>query len=149
MIGGDGIVTDLHLHAFANDLPPCAVEVATQAPDKIGNDAGMPTPGAHHRNCFTLVELVPLVLFGFPSETRVKGSAGDNKSMGIDSSVFQPCYPSPSSRHSWRRAVTSISIRIRGSIRPAMITIAAGRTSPNQRRSTGQQSRKSLPGAST
>ncbi len=42
-----------------------------------------------------------------------------------------------------RRAVTSISMRMRGSARPALIIVAAGRTSPKQRRSTGQHSSNS------
>ena len=42
-----------------------------------------------------------------------------------------------------RRAVTSISIFARGSSRPATIIVAAGRLSPSQRRSTGQQGSKS------
>ena len=42
-----------------------------------------------------------------------------------------------------RRAVTSISIRIRGSDSPQAIIVAAGRTSPNARRSTGQHGSKS------
>ena len=43
------------------------------------------------------------------------------------------------------KAVTSISICIRGSARPAEIIIAAGRTSPKYFRSTGQHFGKSLP----
>jgi hypothetical protein len=43
-----------------------------------------------------------------------------------------------------RCAVTSISIFILGSMRPHAIIVAAGRTSPNQRRRTGQQRSKSL-----
>src|SRR6185437_679426 len=42
-----------------------------------------------------------------------------------------------------RSAVTSISICIRGSARPTEIIVAAGRTSPNQRRNTGQHCGKS------
>ena len=41
------------------------------------------------------------------------------------------------------RAVTSISIFIRGSARPAEIIMAAGRTSPKYFRMTGQQRSKS------
>jgi hypothetical protein len=41
------------------------------------------------------------------------------------------------------RAVTSISIFIRGSKRPAEIMVAAGRISPKYRRRTGQQGSKS------
>ncbi len=41
-------------------------------------------------------------------------------------------------RPSWINAVTSISIRIRGSDRPAAIIVAAGRASPKYFRSTGQ-----------
>jgi len=41
------------------------------------------------------------------------------------------------------RAVTSISIFMRGSARPADSMVAAGRISPKQRRSTGQQGSKS------
>ena len=42
-----------------------------------------------------------------------------------------------------RRAVTSISIRARGSSRPLSIIVAAGRASPNARRSCGQHGSKS------
>jgi hypothetical protein len=42
-----------------------------------------------------------------------------------------------------RRAVTSISMRMRGSASPAEIIIAAGRISPKYLRSTGQHSRNS------
>lgn len=47
------------------------------------------------------------------------------------------------------RAVTSISMRIRGSSRFAEIIIAAGRTSPKYLRSTGQHSGNSSPSGST
>ncbi len=47
------------------------------------------------------------------------------------------------------KAVTSISIRIRGSARPAEIIMAAGRTSPKYLRSTGQHSGNSAPFGST
>lgn len=43
----------------------------------------------------------------------------------------------------FRRAHTSISIFMRGSARPHMSMVAAGRTSPNARRSVGQQGSKS------
>lgn len=46
-------------------------------------------------------------------------------------------------------AVTSISIFIRGSSNPAEIIIAAGRTSPKYRLSTGQQGSKSAALGST
>jgi hypothetical protein len=39
--------------------------------------------------------------------------------------------------------VTSISMRIRGSAKPAEIIMAAGRTFPKYRRRTGQHSRNS------
>src|SRR5690606_15388661 len=42
-----------------------------------------------------------------------------------------------------RRAVTSISMRMRGSASPAESMVAAGRTSPKYRRSTGQHGSKS------
>src|SRR5258708_27200893 len=41
------------------------------------------------------------------------------------------------------RAVTSISIFMRGSVSPAAIIVAAGRTSPKYLRSTGQHGSKS------
>ena len=47
------------------------------------------------------------------------------------------------------KAVTSISIFIRGSARPAAIIMAAGRTSPKYLRSTGQHFGKSPPSGST
>ena len=42
-----------------------------------------------------------------------------------------------------RRAVTSISIRMRGSDSPHTCIVAAGRAAPNARRSTGQHGSKS------
>src|SRR5262249_60820280 len=46
-------------------------------------------------------------------------------------------------RSALRRAVTSISIFMRGSERPAWIMVAAGLTSPRYSLSTGQQGSKS------
>ena len=46
-------------------------------------------------------------------------------------------------RQDRRRAVTSISIFMRGSDRPATIIVAAGRMSPKARRRTGQHGSKS------
>jgi hypothetical protein len=43
------------------------------------------------------------------------------------------------------RAVTSISIFIRGSCKPATIIVAAGRASPSHARVTGQQAAQSPP----
>ena len=48
------------------------------------------------------------------------------------------------SQRAARRAVTSISIFIRGSASPAAIIVAAGRTAPKYWRSTGQHGSKSV-----
>lgn len=63
---------------------------------------------------------------------------------GLDDHV-----PPPGMSAGRRRAVTSISIRMRGSARPAEIIVAAGRTSPKYRRKVGQQRLKSFPAGST
>jgi hypothetical protein len=54
----------------------------------------------------------------------------------VDQKLLQGAAP-------WRRAVTSISMRMRGSSSPAIIIVAAGEAAPKARRKAGQQGSKS------